>query len=85
MVFFQECYVFGLATLDVAIRQLLTKRPAQFPESKDQAGTTMLPCVMIRSQKSIQVFKSERYRESEEGREGGREGSRQGDNRDEEG
>ena len=38
MVFFQERYLFGLATLDVETRRLQTKRPAQFPESKDKAG-----------------------------------------------
>ena len=30
--------MFGLATLDVETRRLQTKRPAQFPESKDKAG-----------------------------------------------
>ncbi|CAE7422447.1 RPL15, partial [Symbiodinium necroappetens] len=39
MVFFQERYLFGLATLDVETRRLLTKRAAQFPECKDQAGS----------------------------------------------
>ena len=38
MIFFQERYLFGLATLDVETRRLQNKKSPSFPESQNQAG-----------------------------------------------
>ena len=82
MTFFQERYLFGLATLDVETRRLQNKKAPSFPESKSQASRctraeSHLYMLYRSSGSRTREGRVERKRERERARESQRERERE--------